>query len=35
VRAQILELFSRVGDVRRVVMGLDKNTLTPCGECES
>lgn len=30
---QILELFSRVGDVRRVVMGLDKNTLTPCGFC--
>jgi len=22
-----------VGDVRRVVMGLDKNTLTPCGFC--
>mmetsp|Transcript_12940 Transcript_12940/g.24651 ORF Transcript_12940/g.24651 Transcript_12940/m.24651 type:complete len:217 (-) Transcript_12940:609-1259(-) len=30
---QILELFSRVGDVRRVVMGLDKQRLTPCGFC--
>ena len=30
---QIMELFSRVGDVRRIVMGLDKSRLTPCGFC--
>lgn len=30
---QIYEVFSRGGDVRRVVMGLDKVKKTPCGFC--
>ncbi|XP_030564711.1 nuclear cap-binding protein subunit 2-A [Drosophila novamexicana] len=30
---QIHELFSRCGDVRMVVMGLDKYKKTPCGFC--
>ena len=30
---QIWELFSRAGDVKRIVMGLDKNKKTPCGFC--
>ncbi|XP_075253612.1 nuclear cap-binding protein subunit 2-like [Convolutriloba macropyga] len=30
---QIYELFSRAGDVRRVIMGLDRVTKTPCGFC--
>jgi len=30
---QIHELFSRAGDVKRIIMGLDKNTKTPCGFC--
>lgn len=30
---QIHELFSRCGDVRRIVMGLDKFKKTPCGFC--
>lgn len=30
---QIYELFSRCGEVRRVIMGLNKNTKTPCGFC--
>lgn len=30
---QIYELFSRCGDIRRVVMGLDKYKKTPCGFC--
>ncbi|KAI5480540.1 nuclear cap-binding protein subunit 2 [Pseudohyphozyma bogoriensis] len=30
---QIFELFSRVGDVKRIIMGLDRNTKTPCGFC--
>mmetsp|Transcript_39661 Transcript_39661/g.55073 ORF Transcript_39661/g.55073 Transcript_39661/m.55073 type:complete len:215 (-) Transcript_39661:146-790(-) len=30
---QILDLFSRVGEVRRIVIGLDKQRLTPCGFC--
>lgn len=28
---QIYELFSRCGDIRRIVMGLDKFKKTPCG----
>ncbi|GMF51068.1 unnamed protein product [Phytophthora fragariaefolia] len=31
--AQIYELFSRVGHVRRVIMGLDRFKKTPCGFC--
>lgn len=30
---QIHELFSRCGDIRRIVMGLDKFKKTPCGFC--
>jgi nuclear cap-binding protein subunit 2 len=30
---QIYALFGRVGEVKRVVMGLDRNTKTPCGFC--
>ena len=30
---QVYELFSRAGDVRRVIMGLDRTTKTPCGFC--
>ncbi|XP_014772745.1 nuclear cap-binding protein subunit 2B isoform X1 [Octopus bimaculoides] len=30
---QIHELFSRCGDVKRIVMGLDKGSRTPCGFC--
>jgi nuclear cap-binding protein subunit 2 len=27
---QIYELFSRVGDIKRIIMGLDKVRKTPC-----
>eukprot|EP00242_Pyramimonas_sp_CCMP2087_P013111 CAMPEP_0198212828 /NCGR_PEP_ID=MMETSP1445-20131203/27855_1 /TAXON_ID=36898 /ORGANISM="Pyramimonas sp., Strain CCMP2087" /LENGTH=156 /DNA_ID=CAMNT_0043887375 /DNA_START=257 /DNA_END=723 /DNA_ORIENTATION=- len=30
---QIMELFSKVGEVTRVIIGLDKGRLTPCGFC--
>lgn len=30
---QIYELFSKCGDVKRAVMGLDKFKKTPCGFC--
>ncbi|GAB6021637.1 Nuclear cap-binding protein subunit 2 [Chamberlinius hualienensis] len=30
---QIYELFSKCGDVKKVVMGLDKFKKTPCGFC--
>lgn len=30
---QIYELFSHVGDIKRIIMGLDRNTKTPCGFC--
>lgn len=30
---QIWELFSKVGQVKRIVMGLNKRELTPCGFC--
>ncbi|CAI5509383.1 unnamed protein product [Closterium sp. Naga37s-1] len=30
---QIYEVFSKAGEIRRIVMGLDKNTMTPCGFC--
>ncbi|XP_061454611.1 nuclear cap-binding protein subunit 2-like [Rhineura floridana] len=30
---QIYELFSKCGDVKRIVMGLDKVKKTPCGFC--
>lgn len=27
----LLQVFSRAGDIKRIIMGLDKNQLTPCG----
>ncbi|KAI5655905.1 hypothetical protein M9H77_24698 [Catharanthus roseus] len=30
---QVYELFSRAGEIKRIIMGLDKNTKTPCGFC--
>ncbi|XP_077212470.1 nuclear cap-binding protein subunit 2-like isoform X2 [Tasmannia lanceolata] len=30
---QIYELFSRTGEIKKIIMGLDKNTKTPCGFC--
>jgi len=30
---QIHELFNRAGDIRRIIMGLDKLKKTPCGFC--
>ena len=30
---QIHELFSRAGDIKRIIMGLDKIRKTPCGFC--
>ena len=30
---QIYELFSRCGEINRIIMGLNKQTKTPCGFC--
>ncbi len=30
---QLYELFGKVGDVKRIIMGLDKFKRTPCGFC--
>lgn len=30
---QVYELFSRAGEIKKITMGLDKNTKTPCGFC--
>lgn len=30
---QIYELFSKCGEIKRIIMGLDRNTRTPCGFC--
>ena len=30
---QLYELFGRAGDIKRIVMGLDKFKKTPCGFC--
>jgi len=30
---QIYEVFGKVGEVKRVVMGLDRIRKTPCGFC--
>ncbi|KAJ3201217.1 nuclear cap binding complex subunit, partial [Clydaea vesicula] len=30
---QIYQLFSKAGEVKRIIMGLDKNKKTPCGFC--
>jgi len=30
---QVYELFSRAGDIKRIIMGLDRFKKTPCGFC--
>ncbi|KAJ1929889.1 nuclear cap binding complex subunit [Tieghemiomyces parasiticus] len=30
---QIYELFSKSGEIKRIIMGLDRNRKTPCGFC--
>ncbi|XP_050381845.1 nuclear cap-binding protein subunit 2 [Argentina anserina] len=30
---QVYELFARAGEIKKIIMGLDKNTKTPCGFC--
>ncbi|KAK9461318.1 nuclear cap-binding protein subunit 2 [Lipomyces oligophaga] len=30
---QIMELFSKIGQVKRIIMGLDRFNKTPCGFC--
>jgi len=30
---QIYEIFSKCGEIKRIIMGLDRNTKTPCGFC--
>ncbi|KAK9892047.1 hypothetical protein WA026_018247 [Henosepilachna vigintioctopunctata] len=30
---QIYDLFARCGDIKRIIMGLDKFKRTPCGFC--
>ena len=30
---QIYELFSKAGELKRIIMGLDKFKKTPCGFC--
>ncbi|KAJ7948355.1 Nuclear cap-binding protein subunit 2 [Quillaja saponaria] len=30
---QIYELFTRAGEIKKIIMGLDKNSKTPCGFC--
>jgi len=30
---QVHEVFSKAGDVKRIIMGLDKKKMTPCGFC--
>ena len=30
---QLHELFSKCGDIKRIIMGLDKFKRTPCGFC--
>ncbi|KAF5732571.1 nuclear cap-binding protein subunit 2-like [Tripterygium wilfordii] len=30
---QIYELFSRAGEIKKIIMGLEKNSKTPCGFC--
>ncbi|KAI8393817.1 uncharacterized protein BYT42DRAFT_542018 [Radiomyces spectabilis] len=30
---QIYELFSKCGEIKRIIMGLDRNQKTPCGFC--
>ncbi|KAH9812154.1 hypothetical protein DFH28DRAFT_1109955 [Melampsora americana] len=30
---QIFELFSKISPIKRIIMGLDRNSKTPCGFC--
>lgn len=30
---QIYELFGKCGEIKRIIMGLDRNQKTPCGFC--
>ncbi|RWW22210.1 hypothetical protein GW17_00013604 [Ensete ventricosum] len=30
---QVYELFFMAGEIKKIIMGLDKNTKTPCGFC--
>ncbi|KAI9316707.1 hypothetical protein BX666DRAFT_1946147 [Dichotomocladium elegans] len=30
---QIYELFAKCGEIKRIIMGLDRNNKTPCGFC--
>ncbi|KAH8914816.1 RNA-binding domain-containing protein [Atractiella rhizophila] len=30
---QIYELFAKTGNIKRIIMGLDRNNKTPCGFC--
>ena len=30
---QIYELFSKAGELKRIIMGLDRKKKTPCGFC--
>lgn len=30
---QLYELFSKAGDIKKIIMGLDRNSKTPCGFC--
>lgn len=30
---QVYELFARAGEIKKIIMGLDKNSKTPCGFC--
>ncbi|KAJ2608644.1 nuclear cap binding complex subunit [Coemansia sp. RSA 1365] len=30
---QLYELFSKAGEIKRIIMGLSRNTKTPCGFC--
>lgn len=29
----MLQVFSKAGDIKRIIMGLDKQKMTPCGFC--
>lgn len=31
VYVPVAQVFSRAGDVKRIIMGLDKHQMTPCG----
>ena len=33
IKGQVYELFSRASEIKKIIMGLDKNSKTPCGFC--